>query len=212
MDEKVSGGSLDRHSVDARPQVILVQGTWSLTYADWWKPGSEFYKTLQSGGLSMLNGGDPFSWSTDIDGLIGGNDDWQEAGKALRWYVQGRLGLLEPVTLIAHSHGGQVVLYAAAQGLRVSRLITVATPIRWDMRKTRQLARTNICHWTHLYGGLRDWWQVLGALGDWSLGLRREMPEADRNLGFPERGHSDLLDPQLWKDNQMFGLVDGLKP
>lgn len=175
--------------------VILVAGTHARDQG-WWRPGSPFAKELEVQGVQLLHPGDPFSWSTRLNGVQGDNDEWQAAGDALRWYARG----FEAVSVVAHSHGGNVVAYAAAGGLVIDRLVTVATPVRGDLAAQYAAIRKQVqTVWIHLYSDESDWWQWMGSWFDGSWRLRRRMKLADLNFKTPKVGHSGLLDPVLWQ-------------
>ena len=194
--------------------VILVGGTWGDVNHTWWKPGSSFCDALAASGLTLADPYEPFQWSGDVDGTIldhffgRPHRDWMAGGDALRWYAHLAIppvnGVFQPVSVIAHSHAGQVALYAAASGLLIDTLITVATPVRSDMQPVAAKARPRIRRWVHLYGGWRDYWQLLGARS-----LRRTMPVADLNVQEPGVDHSGLLNANLWTERGWFRWLRG---
>ena len=175
--------------------VLLVAGTHGRHDA-WWRAGSPFVLALEARGHHLAAPDEPFSWATGLDGLIGENDEWEAAGEYLRLWLD-----KHPVDIvIAHSHGGLVCLYAAAAGATIPRLITVATPVRADLRQTREYASAHIAgFWAHIYGGL-DGWQLLGELGDGGgpFAWARRMPEAHLNVWGGWARHGALLDPARW--------------
>jgi hypothetical protein len=87
----------------------------------------------------------------------------------------------------------QVALFAAASGLKIRTLITVAGPVRKDMREVAAKARGNIHRWVHVASDSSDRWQWMGTLFDGKLGIIREHPLADRNVRIKDVGHSQLL-------------------
>src|SRR5678815_5146950 len=92
-----------------------------------------------------------------------------------------------------------VVAYACAHGLRINRLLTMGSPVRQDMHAIYAQARPNIGHWLHLHSDRSDRTQWLGELFDGHLGIVRNQPFADVNLGVPAVAHSNLLnDPDLF--------------
>lgn len=184
--------------------VITVAGTWGELpgHGKWWDRDSDFWAMLVEGGLTSVDAIDPFMWSTDLDGLDNTNAGWAAAGRALFWYAAAKAPGI-PVSVIAHSHGGQVLAYAAEAGLRLEHAITVATPVRSDLGRQYAVLAKVAKTWTHIYtdekyGGA---WQ---ALGEWALGgtpwrVRREMPGA-RNIFLPGRSHGDLVaNANLWR-------------
>jgi len=180
------------------PVAVLIAGTHGY-HDDWWRPGSSFVKQLNEERIRTADSSDPYTWCTKLDGVLGGNEVWESAGHALRWYVRSKVGPY-PVSIIAHSHGGQVAAYAAAQGLQIERLITVATPVRGDMDGVYREATKNISWWRHLHSD-NDLWQVFGGLMDGRWGIHREMPHADENIMVEGIQHGKFLDPELWSTN-----------
>lgn len=177
---------------------ILIPGTWGDSDA-WWRQGSPFWTAALEAGVTLQNGDDPYNWTTEVDGLLGRNRDWETAGDALRWYVAARGE--ETVNVIAHSHGGQVALYAAAGGLSINTLVTVATPVRADMEPVIAKARVNLPRWIHLRSDNSDWFQWFGEILDGRLawpGSVRDFPLADKTVIEGGVGHSGLLDPETW--------------
>lgn len=175
-------------------RVVLVPGTFANTGRGkiqdaWWVPGSDFYKAAAQHGIVCLS----FAWKTSLDGVFGANTGWEEAAEELYNKVRG----LQPVNLYAHSHGGNVAIYAAAlYELRIHILVTMATPRRADV--PYDIARPFIQDWTHIYGGERDWTQLAGEFGDGRIGWHRDMPLANKNIECPECGHSETHDAATW--------------
>ena len=179
-------------------RTVLAAGTWGgYELESWWRPGSPFVQEAERNGVRLLAPDDPFHWSTRLDGLIGGNAEWDLSGEVLKWYCHAKAPG-ETVNLIAHSHGGQVAAYAAARGLKIGTLVTVATPVRKDMEGVYARAMENLERWVHIHTDRRDRWQWLGAMGDGLLGVRRGMPAPAENVLEPGRDHASLLAPALW--------------
>ncbi len=186
-------------------QVILVAGTYGWRGQDapheWWWPTSPFADLVRSLGHTVLGAGRPFIWTTDVNGAIGAGDclDWRCGGINLYEYAvpslcpQSRVPP-DALTVIAHSHGLQVALFAAASGLKIGHLVSVCSPIRQDLAKTTRLARPNIARWVHIHSDDSDQWQVLGEFGDGSIGITREAPLADENYFVPGVGHTGMLE------------------
>ena len=190
-------------------RVVLVAGTHSWrndNRIDWYCPGSPFARLLESYGLAPLfpksnDVCEPWAWSSDVGGIGFGDEDlatWAAAGKNLFWFcvpprcpdqrVPG-----DELIVIAHSHGGQVAIMAAAFGLKIAHLITVAAPIRKDVQPYAQRALDNIGEWTHIHSDSSDKWQWFGSLFDGRWGIYRAQPLADRNVAIPKVGHSEIL-------------------
>lgn len=191
----------------------------------WWQASSPFVAYLAQHGLQLVAGGeDPFIWSTDVDGLpsLGSRKllRWQAAGLNLRRYCKpGPAGAPEGThyvpyesrNFISHSHGLQVVLCAAAAGLRVRRLVSITGPVRDDMMPIAKAARPNIAEWLHVASDRSDVTQWLGELFDGALGIVREHPLADRNVCVKKVGHSRLLeDPAAFPEWESRGFIEWL--
>jgi pimeloyl-ACP methyl ester carboxylesterase len=185
---------------------------------DWTRPHSAFSEFARSHGLEnrARRATHSFVWSTNLNFGNGSMDNWIAGAHALyyyhvsphdeRWRIPGA-----DTYLIAHSHGGQVALHAAALGLKVAGLITVGTPVVKGMEPVIERARPNIGAWLHLRSR-RDVWQILGSIFDGRLGFYRAMKRADRNDWMP-KGHGDVLrDPALFSTWVERGWFDALTP
>lgn len=181
----------------------------------WWQEGSPFLAFCDTFGWEPYDRSEPFVWDTGVGGLPwAGTSGWYAAGLNLKHYDG--FGSA-PIRIVAHSHGGQVVAYAAAKGLKIHSLITISTPVRVDMYPIWERARPNIAHWTHVYSDWTDFWQPLGGLFDGFRGVQRRFEwegtlggtvGADRHLALPGIGHTGLLkDPlhfPLWVEKGLF--------
>jgi hypothetical protein len=190
---------------------IAVQGThgWDEdpNVFQWWESLSPFAVALGKLGCVPLDLSLFFEWSTNLDGLLlSKKTTWKAGGKALRYYVGDQFpeGLpYEKRNLIAHSHGGQCVFYAAAEGLRIRNLITVGTPVRGDMAAVVNTARPNIGYWLHICDTKHDFTSIAGAIFDGRVKVEHQFALADandncRDLGI---GHSEILN-----ETARFGL------
>ena len=167
-------------------RVILVPGTWGNTpeHDDWWKPDRAFSAVLRQRGFEPLS----FAWDTQLDGVLGENDKWLEAGRRLTKQIQ------RGDCVIAHSHGGQVLAYAAAWGL--GPVVTLATPVRDDVPYSN--IRSSSPNWTHVYGNYTDYMQLLGSAFDGHFhGWRRQMSFAHQNVKV-NTNHEDTHDVETW--------------
>jgi hypothetical protein len=209
---------------DGRAPIVLCAGTWGLRGIDdleavaaaalpWWHPRSDFGVAALTHGLALIDGLEPFLWSTALDGIGGDNLGWYAGGAALRYFAHAKHPPIpcdeaadntqvrdgqgwRPVSVIAHAHGGNVALYAAQQGLRIETLVTLGTPVRREMDAVAAQARPNMRRWVHVYSD-SDPAQIAGALFDGRLGIYRKFPLAE-NILEPRVGHSDLHDPARW--------------
>ena len=177
-----------------------VGGTGSQYDNGWWKPNSELTTYLQSHEIHPIKS-DPFIWSTDLDGVhpisylrksTYHHSDWEAGGAALRYYLEDL-----PETdrnIISHSHGRQVVLYAASQGLKINKFLDISGPIREDMYLDNLY---NIKHMVHVYSNW-DYMQILGSLFDRHVGFNVTCPIAERNIKLPHSyGHSGIVAQSL---------------
>lgn len=187
---------------------ISVAGTYGAKQEnDWYMPESEFSKFLLGSNCMQLevNPLKRYMWSTELDGVTGGNLTWDAAGRALAHYIMPPLAnqtLVKPedTYIISHSHGGNVVAYACGKyGLKVDGLITVGMPIRRDLHEIYQAANPNIARHLHIYAGWKDYWQVWGALFDGRFGIHRRHPFAAKNERVPCGNHGSVLrDPKFF--------------
>lgn len=194
---------------------LTVPGTWSRGESgqpQWWEAGSPFTRFMASQGWWLLTL-DHAIWTGDLEGgpmeryLLfrwidrgGWHRDWRHGGEVL---AHALLAHVErgTATVIAHSHGLQVVLYALADhpDVEIPALVSVGSPVREDMRAVAAGARPRIGRWLHRHADWSDRWQWLGASGDGLLRIRRRHPLADRNDGVRGVGHSRLLsDPTAY--------------
>lgn len=185
--------------------IVLLMGTWGLNDG-WWREDGEIARLIRGTVRVPVA---PFRWTGNIGGLLDFTpsdpaDPWT-AGSLREWAIEAR-HLIDfcwhtwpdvPVSVIAHSHGGNLAALACAYGLKVHHLVTVATPPRKDLAAVYARAKAQRTGaWWHLYG---DWYRdlmiKLGQLGDGALGWRMKIAEADRQIHVPGCGHSDLLEP-----------------
>ena len=195
--------------------VTAVQGTWAWA-SPWWKDGSPFWAYMAGHGIAPARiNGLPFRWSTDLADSwkfwAKRRSDWEAGGDALAYYLDA-LPERERVVL-AHSHGGQCALMCAALGVKIDRLVTLATPARKDMADTVAQARPNIREWWHVCDADTDntaWW---GAFGDGHVGNTRTFPAANQNVLIPNIGHSKLLNDERlfwwWSQSGVIPMLKG---
>ena len=195
--------------------VILVPGTYAYEgrrsdYLQWWSPGADFWCTGERHGLRFLGRNDPFVWTSDLGGLFSRPwTDWKAGGEALRWYgqlkvLQAALSTGAPppdpqaVSLVAHSHGGQVAAYAAARavrGFKVDVLVTLGMPVRADMMPIYVAARQRVRRWVAVSAAW-DGWKFLGAWG-----TQGRLPDTVEQIAAPSGvDHEGLHSVRLWTD------------
>lgn len=100
--------------------------------------------------------------------------------------------------IIAHSHGGNVVFFACANGMKVNVLVLVCTPVRADMLDVIRRARPNIGRIIMIYSDASDVMQILGEIGDGYKGPRRKF---DHDGPCPDAGHDHIVDEYVFVDD-----------
>ena len=149
-------------------------------------------------------------WSGDVNGLMlqramwwrDKHPAWKTGGETLRRFLMSRLDeFADGVTLILHSHAGQVGAYALASlqapGPVPIHVVTCDMPVRFDMRDVYAEARTSVASWTHLYSE-KGWKSRMRWLGDGQLFSNpRVLPVATRNIEIKGWHSGYLSDPQF---------------
>jgi len=153
--------------------------------------------------------GDPRESTTGAD--QGDLLPWLDAGEKLRLYCQANG--LECPAVICHSHGLQVVTYAAARGQRFSSVLSLSGPVRKDMQRARRAARGRITRWVQVTDPTgQDVTIRAGEMFDGHLGWELVLPEADLNIESLGSGHSGLLaqfDEKEWTDLGLWSALEG---
>lgn len=171
----------------------------------WWERGSEFTRQMATLGL-VLHARNPFVWATNIDGTLFQRKHtiWKAAAKHLICHLGDDRIPYAQRNVVAHSHGGQVVFFACADGLKIQNLITVGTPVRKDMEKVVLQAIGNIGYWHHICDSSSDRMAILGTLFDGAIRIKHNFEVADSSSDVKGVGHSKILnDPKfipLWKE------------
>ncbi|QIM51557.1 hypothetical protein [Hydrogenophaga crocea] len=197
---------------------VIVHGTWAAD-TDWWRdpaglpggvaPADSLWHHLHRAGVSDLVGHpNEFSWSgknSDAARRVGAEHFvhwWQAMGRPL-------------LDVVAHSHGGNVVMRALAlqPALRLRRLVLLGTPARIECPPSAH--QTEQQH--NVYSD-HDSVQVMGSVG----GQRGEgRTQSDHlqstNLYRPtwtgtggvvhKAGHSDLHEPAFWQAHRLRDLL-----
>lgn len=175
----------------------------------WWHACSAWSACMDALGCVPFRDED-FVWTGSLDGLnpkvlwdrLRGREaralhrQWFAGGTALDDYIAEGITLgrsREQFVTIAHSHGGQVALYAAAFGRQLPILITVSTPHRHDMLDVTTKAKPHIGYWIHIYDPDGDKTGQKGALLDGAIDFDRTQPLADRNVPIRHHAHSNVL-------------------
>lgn len=202
--------------------LLLLHGTWGRNDL-WYRSLSPFVLGARSAGLSLVHNTEPFLWSGRVGGMFGitpddpsdllddrGRLEWANEARHAVYYCAAHRPNQE-VSIIAHSHAGQLALLAITYGqLKVRHLITVSTPVRKDMRFARMRTRELISgKWIALHG---DFWKdrmiKLGELFDGSIGWTMEFPEAHENRHITGHGHSTMItDSHVFEEQGLFALL-----
>ena len=162
-----------------RPYVPIA-GTWARSRHDhenaWYRRGSPFDQVMAGHGYERVeqdrdpNRPDDGYWSGAVNGLLiqwfawwrDRHPAWRTGGETLRAFLRGRRRELNEaggVTIVAHSHGGQVLAYALAEmhtDICPIHVVTVDMPVRRDMNGVYGRAAARCRHWVHLYSE-RGW-------------------------------------------------------
>lgn len=103
---------------------LLVHGTFARLGSTWWRPGSAFFTYIKSNvSANLYDKSDYFRWT----GRYSGDARGMGAEDFTTWV---RRKQVELDTVFAHSHGGNVVLDAAADGVRMRLLTLLSVPAR----------------------------------------------------------------------------------
>lgn len=193
-------------------RLIPIAGTWG--WRDrWWQQDAALMARL--GAQIVTVAGRPYRWSTDLIGWKFWRkerlSDWEAGADALAYFCDAVP--YADRNIIAHSHGGQVALFAAASGLDIRRLLTVSTPVRDDVPIAT--ARPRIAQWWHICSADDDRFQRWGMFGDGRISTTRVFADrgaaADINIRVPGLGHTRLLtDPACFDLWESMGLRDFL--
>ena len=180
----------------------------------WFRRGSLFDRALQAKGYERVEQDhdpttpDPGYWSTDMAGLLIQDFQswllglrptretvWKDQGWKLQELINERVAewtrQQATVTVIAHSHGGQVAAFALQQcGIR-PRLVTIDMPVRRKMQPEYAAVQLELSDWTHLYSSRFTFYRLFGS----RFGAQ-ECPYAHTNV-YVRGGHTGVLtDPE----------------
>ena len=188
---------------------IPVSGTWgrgrNFALDSWFMPDSDFDRYMTHLGYLRFAPADGF-WTGALAGLlwqriapwIDAREAWKEAADELGHYLYTNAGALRiagGVTIVAHSHGGQVTSLALAReafDLPI-HVVTIDMPVRigrWtEMDREYEVALQAASSWTHAHSE-RGWGSRMRWLGN-RLGTR-SMPTPARNVEITGH-HSGIL-------------------
>lgn len=203
--------------------ILLISGTWSDSGKGdgknlWWEPGvGALWADLNERGYRLPEPRDPFRWDSRLS--VTGPKYWKAWSRALCWWWNDRAitdfpeSELIPI-VIAHSHGGQVALSAAAAGMDM-HLITLETPHRPKV----PVSYGPLKSWTNVHTdeplvNFRKGWKPgisWGRLGQWFNGawdFQLDQPEAQKNIEIKGLTHTDLVNPEVWQENDLYGFLE----
>jgi len=190
----------------SQAMLIVIHGT-GAAYETWWRWGSDFTAFLNSIAGTVYKGSDPFSWNGYLDEL-----SRDVAATNLVGWIKAHP--TNHLTVVAHSHGGNVALLASRRGAVINRLVLLGTPI--DTKYTPNLVSSiDMLHNVYSHG---DKIQIGGAWVGHRRGEGRTLPDSTKLLNHVATwasatlfdfnpGHSDLHEKQVWKDNQFDQLL-----
>lgn len=156
---------------------------------EWWQPGSSLLRYVKTFfGMDHAFPAHPFQWCAELPGA--NRRVWQDAGDKFGLWVKAHGIPATDVNVIAHSYGGEAILYAAAQGCEIRNLITFATPVMPDLHDVATIAKTRIGHWMSVVDP-RDIIQLAASGGRWDAPLT--YPQSDATDTVSDIGHSSVL-------------------
>lgn len=206
--------------------VILVHGTWGRDHA-WYRPGGALFEALKSRGFDVYS----FAWSGFLCGLptthpgdptyahLGADEGrlvgWLDAGEKLKLFCENLENCLDPFGglrphVVSHSHGLQVVAFAAALGQRFGTAISISGPIRRDMKRALRAGLGNIERWAQVVDPDDDMTIREGQFGDGEVGWNYDLElQGAINIHTPGSGHSGMTeDIEAWGRHGLFSLLN----
>lgn len=181
---------------------LLIPGTHSRAgpgVREWWHADQALPRAFRAHGYTTQG----FPWTTDLDGVLGPNRRWRDAGEKLGLWLQ-----VAPASVVlAHSHGGNIVPSAILENrlAHIDVLVTCGTPVRLDMAEVyRRMMRTGrVGKWLHVWSEW-DGWQWWGSVklwppspATWAPWKPRIMAAASENRCAGDVGHHGLLRPDV---------------
>jgi pimeloyl-ACP methyl ester carboxylesterase len=109
------GGALTRTT-------LLIHGTWARAY-EWWQPGGSFHTFLGSWRPDLYGEADRFEWT----GGYSPNARADAASQLVDWI---KAHDDDGLSLVTHSHGGNVAFLATWGGPKIGDLILLSCPVR----------------------------------------------------------------------------------
>ena len=202
-------------TVNAEQLIVIVHGTWA-HFLDkiWWEQKSGWYEWPETFPAYLDNESNgavykeiagsppPFEWSGRND-----HDERILAANELKVWID---DVMDPkdkrkLTIVAHSHGGNVALFAAFRhDLHIDKLILLGTPIRTEY----PVKLVNVGEIWNVYS-VGDRVQKPGGWPN-SRGEARTLPDSDKIVNVvleKNPGHSALHDANVWQSHHIGSLV-----
>lgn len=176
---------------------IIVHGTFAAT-SIWWQPGSAFWSHINNITQNVYSGSNPFCWTGNNnhkDRVIG-------AQNLISWCKK---HTFKEIDIIAHSHGGNVCLYASSLGLKIRKLILLGTPIRLeylpDLKNIKEVhnifSTGDLVQKPGTFPNRRSEGRTLAD----SLTITNHRAENNEKGNNP--GHSELHEPATWNTSNL---------
>ncbi|ESP93134.1 esterase/lipase family protein [Pseudoalteromonas luteoviolacea] len=191
-----------------RKKAILIHGTWANGNA-WYQKGGDFYNYLTNNHFDVM----PFHWSganqhaDRVMAAVHLRDLIEKSGNN-HAFTKDAAGFYD-VEIYAHSHGGNVALTALRLGLKVSKVVLMGTPVRYQYMPLLR----NVSNGVFNVFSLGDKVQIAGALGSKRGGRAISDSEkgvnylAEENQSNRAPGHSELHDSGVWGKNSLGDIM-----
>jgi pimeloyl-ACP methyl ester carboxylesterase len=199
---------------------ITVPGTWGrYKKPSWWRPGDPLFSYLQVEpgveepasdilqvlGGDLYTGDDYYRWLTDFS-----SEDRLMGAKRLADWAS-RQGVASFSKIFAHSHGGNVVLDAAARHqVRTDLLVMIATPPHYRGEVEWDIIKENV----HGIVSIRPFFDIVVMLDRWSSRLKgipvKDRFPTDRVVDLRPRvwfRHGALTRPKIWRKHNLASEV-----
>lgn len=184
----------------ARSLTTIIHGTFA-SHATWWQPGGSF-------AANVAANVDDFYMDTDYFKWTGKNSDQERrlAADELKDWIETHLEPGGSLTLLCHSHGGNVAMLVTRLGIKITKLVLLGTPIRTDYVADMR----NIGTVFNLYVPWDTVQTTFGTRGR-CRGEGRTLADTDKILNVPvtvavggrARAHSALHNWKTWQANDL---------
>jgi len=183
--------------------VVIVHGTFA-SQESWWRwpsPFAKYLNDLTQGAVYKKE--DPFSWSGQMY-----DKDRRDGAEGLKKWLKNHP--TNELTIVAHSFGGAVAIFATRLGVKIDRLIILGCPARSDY--TPDLRHVGILYNVCSFG---DWLQTPTGSIPHTRGDGRTLGDSERLVNvlctkggtWRAPGHSELYTEEVWKENNLGQLL-----